>query len=264
MRKLWFVVVVILAITSYAQGPWAKKDWKQWSKDDCKKILEDSPWATRWRQSNAKMAEFATSNRNFGNEGVAAESELTVFYVVQLRSALPIREAFVRQLLIANGYDKLEPPQQKEMERQTEGFLSRKYDDVIVVHVIYGSNVQEYNRTLATFWQTIPEGTVPQQAFLNGPRGQKITPIRMMSPKGGAQEFELIFPRIVDGKPLLEPGDKSISVEFLVPGLPNRDVATGRDLAQRDTATGEGQVASARVFAEFKVDKMMLNKQLVY
>lgn len=243
MRKLWFLVIATLAITSYAQGPWVKKDWKQWSKEDCAKILENSPWASRWTQSNAKVANFAT--RTSGTQGVGSESELTVSYIVQLRSALPIRQAVVRQALIANKYDRLELPQQQTMLKQTEGFLNRNYDDIIVVHVIYGSNVQEYNRDLAAFWQShYPEGAVPQEALLHGAKGQTVSPIRLVSPKGGAQEFELIFPRVAEGKPVLEPGDKGISVEFAAPAV--------------------GGVDSSRVFVEFKADKMMLNGQLVY
>src|SRR5215472_16656971 len=60
---LRFLVASALAMASFAQGPWVKKDWKQWSKDDCKKILEDSPWAQRWTQSEAKVANFATRTR---------------------------------------------------------------------------------------------------------------------------------------------------------------------------------------------------------
>ncbi|HKF21888.1 MAG TPA: hypothetical protein VKE93_09980 [Candidatus Angelobacter sp.] len=246
-------VALVLATASFAQGPWVKKDWKQWSKDDCKKVLEESPWAQRWSESNAKTANFATRTR--GTSGVGSESELEVYYLMQFRSALPIREAVVRQALIASGYDRLEPPKQKDMEKQTEGFLNRTYDDVIVVHVIYGSNVQEYNRDLATYWQThYPEGTVPQEAFLNGPKGQKVSPIRLISPKGAAQEFELIFPRQVDGKPLLEPGDKKISVEFMVPSVGSVDSQGRVTTSSTDT----------RVFREFNVDKMTLNGQIVY
>jgi len=241
--SLRFSFALLLATASFAQGPWAKKDWKQWSKDDCKKVLEDSPWAQRWNQTNAKMANFAT--RTSGTQGLGSESEVGVYYVVQFRSARPIREAVVRETLIANRYDQLDPEQKEGMRKQTEGFLNRTYDDVIVVHVVYGSNVQEYNRDLATFWQTrYPEGTVPQEAFLDGPRGQKIAPLRLISPKGGAQEFELIFPRAVGGKPLLEPGDKTIAVEFVSPAVGNLD--------------------SSRVFAEFKVDKMMQSGQIIY
>jgi hypothetical protein len=248
-----FSIIVVLAAVSFAQGPWIKKDWKQWSKDDCKKVLEDSPWAYRWSESNAKMANFAT--RTNGTSGVGSEAELAVFYIVQFRSARPIREAVVRQTLIANQYDLQEPERKEAMRKQTEGFLNRNYDDVVVVHVIYGSNVQEYDRDLATYWQThYPEGTVPQAAFLNGPRGQKITPLRLISPKGGAQEFELIFPRLVEGKPLLEPGDKTISVEFPAPSVGSVD-SLGRIITSS---------ASTRVFAEFKVDKMMQNGQITY
>lgn len=270
MRKLWFLVAAALAIASYAQGPWAKKDWKQWSKDDCKKILEDSPWARRWTQSSAKMANFAT--RTSGTEGVGSESELAVYYLVQFRSARPIREAVVRQAMIANNYDRMEPPQQQAMQKQTEGFLNRNYDDVIVVHVVYGSNVPEYNRDLAAFWQTrYPEGTVPQEAFLDGPKGQKVAPLRLISPKGGAQEFELIFPRVVEGKPLLEPGDKRISIEFAAPAVGGGVASTRSDgdcsqrTADRRTAQATPcDVDSLRVFVEFKVDKMVLNGQLIY
>jgi hypothetical protein len=262
---LRFLVVLVLAGASFAQGPWVKKDWKQWSKDDCKKILEDSPWAKRWIQSNEKMANFAT--RTSGTEGVGSESELAVYYLVQFRSALPIREAVVRQVLIANQYDLADPEKKDAMRKQTEGFLNRTYDDVIVVHVTYGSNVQEYNRALATFWQGhYPEGTVPQEAFLNGSRGQKVAPIKLISPKGGAQEFELIFPRNIEGKPLLEPGDRTIGVEFLAPPIGNVD-QQGRVIVGTVDAQGRSITSSTdniRVFTEFKADKMMVNGQLIY
>lgn len=261
---LRFLVVVVLAGTSFAQGPWVKKDWKQWSKDDCKKVLEDSPWAQRWTQSATKMANFAT--RTSGTQGVGSESEVGIYYVVQFRSARPIREAVVRQTLIANRYDQLEPEQKEGMRKQTEGFLNRSYDDVIVVHVTYGSNVQEYNRALATFWQTrYPEGTVPQQAFLDGPRSHKIAPIRLISPKGGAQEFELIFPRVVEGKPLLAPGDKTIGVEFVSPAVGGQgDPTSSSPTPTRPGTQSETGVASSRVFVEFKIDKMTLDGQLIY
>src|SRR5262249_58448258 len=106
---LRFSVVVVLTAVSFAQGPWIKKDWKQWSKDDCKKVLEDSPWSQRWSQSNTKMANFSTPRS--GTQGVGSEDELSVWYVVQFRSALPIREAVVREMLIANQYDKLNDEQ---------------------------------------------------------------------------------------------------------------------------------------------------------
>ena len=251
-----FLLTIVLATAIFAQGPWAKKDWKQWSKDDCKKVLEDSPWAQRWTQSNNKVADFAM--RTQGTAGVGSESELQVYYVVQFRSARPVREAVVRQVLIANQYDLLEPEKKEAMRKQTDGFLNRSYDDVIVVHVTYGCNVTEYNRELATFWQThYSEGTVPQEAFLDGPRGQKVAPVRMVSPKGGAQEFELIFPRVVEGKPLLEPGDKTIGVEFFSPSV-------GRVVSPSSQPDQPGQIPASRVFMEFKVDKMALNGQLIY
>jgi len=255
MRKRGMLIgtlMVFVAVAGFAQGPWAKKDWKKWSKDDCKKVLENSPWSQQWSYEDAKMANFSsrpagTTGGGVGSgstEGVGSESELQVAYTIQLRSALPVREAVVRQLMLTNRFDDMNQEKQQEFLKQTDPYLNRKYDDVIVVHVTYGSNVVEYNRGLMTFWQNYPGGTVPQDAFLNTPRGEKIPVAQLIAPKGGAQEFELIFPRMVNGKPVLEPGDKKMSVEFMSPKI--------------------GQVDSSRVFVEFKVDGMMDNGRLVY
>ena len=246
------IIIVFFATASFAQGPWAKKDWKKWSKDDCKKVLENSPWAQQWTYEDAKMANFSsrpegTTAGGVGSgstQGVGSESELQVAYTIQLRSALPVREAVVRQLMLANRFDNMNQEQQESFLKQTEPYLNRKYDDVIVVHVTYSSNVVEYNRGLMTFWENYPGGTVPQDAFLNTPRGEKVPVAQLIAPKGGAQEFEFIFPRVFNGKPVLEPGDKKMSVEFMSPKV--------------------GQVASSRVFVEFKVEGMMENGSLVY
>ena len=37
-------VFALAVITASAEDFWVKKDWKQWTAADCKKLLEDSPW----------------------------------------------------------------------------------------------------------------------------------------------------------------------------------------------------------------------------
>ena len=41
------LIVGLAAATAWADDFWAKKNWKEWSKGECDKILDDSPWAQR-------------------------------------------------------------------------------------------------------------------------------------------------------------------------------------------------------------------------
>jgi len=250
------VIAIALSYALFAQEPWAKKDWTQWTKKECKQILEESPWATVHGDGGAQANHLGAAD----SSGTRADARIQTTYNIQLRSALPVRQALVRQMLIQNKFDTSEDPQKRELLRETSSFLNRRYDDVIVVHVIYGSNIEQYVNEMMVYWQThFPLGTVPQDAFLNTPSFKKIPPIKFISPKGGAPEFELIFPRTFNGNPVIGPNDKLISVEFEMPSLGT--TATVRHGNVTDTSGG---VTGRRAYAEFNVGKMKQNGILVY
>jgi hypothetical protein len=125
-----------------------------------------------------------------------------------------------------------------------EGFLNRKFDDVIVVHVLYGSNVTTYAQEMARIWQGYPSGTVPLQADLITSKGVHVQPIKYIPAPGGAREFELIYPRVVNGEPIITKDVKSIGIEFPHPNV-----------------SPEG---AARVYGEFKIEKMTVNGEILY
>lgn len=246
LSGLFVAGVILLAAGSVAgQGFWDKKAWKSWSADDCKKISSDSPWAKRWAQSETKMAETAGKSLTTpGTLGVGDESKLEIWYIIQVRSSQPIRDAFVRQVQLQYKYDKMDEKGRASLDQQTENILKARYDDVVIIHVYYGSNVPQYERELATFWQSYPPGTVPQEALLTLASGKKISPLRFLSPKSGANEFELIFPRVVDGQPVISADDKAVGIEFHNPTI------------QR--------VPGGRLYVEFKPEKMTYNGALSF
>jgi len=254
MKKpsLWMVpaVLSLLAASAAAQGFWDKKEWKKWSADECKKMMEDSPWAQKWTQEFDQTAQFSTYNQSTGRgtgggAGTGDEAHLRMWYIVEFRSAQPIREAVARQAQIQMKYDSMDEKQRAAVDQQTEKYVNAIYPDVVVVHVLYGSNVPVYERQLATFWQNnFPPGVVPQEAFLDLSTGKKVIPIRMVSPRTGADEFELIFPRVVDGQPLLTDDSKVLGIEFQAPTI--------------------GKIPGDRVHIEFKTSKMRFNGAVVY
>ena len=237
--SLALLALGVCAAAAFAQGFWDKKEWRSWSKEECKKMQEDSPWAQKWYRTHVAQDRFG---RPTG--GDTRETEQQIFYIIQLRSALPVRQAFIRDILIRN-YSKMSADQKKNFDESAEAFLSRKYDDVIVVHVLYGTNVQNDEREMMRFWQTsYPEGTVPMEAFLSTGAGKRVGPIKYVAAKGAGLEFELFFPRLLNGEPIITPDVKTISVEFQHPNI--------------------GLEGAARVFQEFKTEKMTVNGTVVY
>jgi hypothetical protein len=136
------------------------------------------------------------------------------------------------------------PEQRQAFDAQAEEFLSAEFPDTILVYVAYGSNVQFDDRDLARHWQTQTTETLRNFVYLIGPEGQKIPLLRYVVAEGGGRAFQFIFPRQFEGRPLLEPGDKSLKIEF-----PHPDIR------------GQGE---ARIFLEFKVEKMIVNGEVEY
>jgi hypothetical protein len=248
--SLMLLALGLLAPTTQAQF-WEKKEWKQWSKEDAQKMLEDSPWARTWSYTETRRSDFGQSSGATGRE-----PDPKVFYAVQLRSAAPIRQAVARQMQLQNKYEKMPDAQKKQFDESVERFLAKQYDDVIVVHVMFGSNVQFYERDMMNYWKGFAEGSYPVGTFLNA-GSQKIAPVRFVAPPGGTPEFEFIFPRTANGEEIITPQTKSIFIEFTHPG-----VNTRRSSVQENT-TSESS-GTMRVVAEFKIEKMSYKGSLSF
>ena len=139
LRRLAAFTVVLLgiaALVARADDFWLKKDWKEWSKDDCKKILHDSPWTRKWKLeviNNMGHLPSVTSgvqmNGNSGtgqpNTDVGAEGN-TIVYYLQLRSSTPVRDAMIREKQIEKKYDKMSEADRRASDVQMEQMMKGK------------------------------------------------------------------------------------------------------------------------------------------
>lgn len=263
-RRNVFAVVGILAVavlTAQAEDFWVKKDWKQWSKDECNKMLQDSPWSKTWSKGQVNLSAAMPSVSGAASEGAAGERAPEVHYVIQFRSALPVREAFVRMSQIQNKYDKMDAAQKKAFDAQAESILGKTYDDVILVHVEYGSNIQTFEREMAAYWKSIRPDAVPTDFYLINERGDRIEPVRFMSPAAGVYAFELIFPRMKNNEPFVRDGDKNLSLQFVNPAVGVQSSSGG---ASSPNDPSVGTFGRERVLAQYKIDKMTANGKLTY
>jgi hypothetical protein len=258
MRKVAAIVtsLALCAATAGAEDFWVKKEWKDWSKGEVKKMLEDSPWSKTWSIGEVRRSEVRESS-----SGTGRETTPRIYYAIQLRSALPVRQAVVRDVQIQNKYDSLPAEQKRSLDESAQAYLAKDYADVIVVHVVFWSNVQAYERQLAEFWGKV---TKPENTKLITSRGRIIEPLRYVAPPQGRYEFELIFPRRAGGEDIITASDKSLRVEF-----PHPNIGTGsetnqdRNLAETDRTGAKVDIISGqRVTAEFKVEKLHFKGKL--
>jgi hypothetical protein len=296
LRRYAAGVLVILGLAvlgARAGDNWAETEWTQWSKEQVKVVLHDSPWSKRWSKGQVNTSSALPSVSGAAQEGAAGENAPVIDYYLQLRSAIPVREAFIRDLQIERGYDTLPADQKKSFDDQAAQILNRTYTDVINLHVLYSSNVQAFERSLAEYWQNIRPGAVPEEFFLITERGDRIPPVRFNSPKGGAYEFDLAFPRTVNGEPIIHPTDKTFQIQFRNPAVgtqaskaptTTQSPSSGGGATARKTTTGPrnsnplppapnpasptnhavANFKAERVLVEFNVESMMWKGKLVY
>jgi hypothetical protein len=220
-----------------------------WSKAECKKMLEDSPWAKRFLvENNTSNGQLPTASptdmtgspgSGLGNAGTGE-----VTYYVQLLSAGPIREAIIRQRQIEQKYDKMSNSEKNafdaKMEQQMDGIKS----DLISVRVVFEASKADLGNAVTASWQSVPPRTVPIGVYLLTENGGRLTPLTFSFVKGEETEFDVTFPRNACGGPVIAPEAKSMKVQFVNPAI--------------------GDFPEKTVTVEYKLDKMMWNGKVTY
>ncbi len=240
-RTLLFACLVLTSANVVcAQQFWEKKNYRNWSKDECQKLLADSPWAKEFRIEKTRvelLQETSPADRS-------RVEEPWVRYRIQFRSALPVRQAVARLSAIDAKYDVFSEEQKLDFDTKAEKYISTSFPDAILVHVSYESNVTSYEGDLARYWHNQTPGQIQSTAFLMNSRGAKVEPARYVPGGGTRPEFDLYFPRQINGQPVLLPEDKNVSVELMHPTI--------------------GALPSQRIFLEFRTARMSLGGQLIY
>ncbi len=221
-----------------AQGFWVKKNYKTWTEKECRKLLEDSPWAKTRVIGKAVLQELAT--RTFER---SRENTPQVEYRIQLRSAQPVRQALVRLQVMAAGYDQADAGQRQELDAQAEKFLSAQFPDTVVFYVEYSTNTLGFARDLVNYWRTRTTGLL-QDVRLHTPRGGQLPLVKFTHAGGDAGAFQLTFARQADGQPILNPQDDELKLELNHPTM--------------------GEVSGERIFIVFKVRDLLQTGVLQY
>lgn len=237
MKKMFCLLLPFLVLASISAADfWEKKEYKEWTQKECTKVLEDSPWAKPLTLTSVQVME------NQSNRTSTDGSQPYVKYQVQFRSALPIRQATVRQNQILSKYDTLPPEQKQAFDKQADSLLNAFPEDMVVVLVRYETNDRNRDQELARWWQSKSTELLKNQVYLSGNK-TKVPIGQFVAGQGADRWFQFIFPKEVDGNPVITPQDKSIKLEFAYPPM----------------GMGSGQA-----FQEFKIEKMIFNGNIAF
>ena len=252
MRRFYTVAVLVIlglaAITSRADDFWLKKDWKTWSKSECKKMLEESPWAKRFLVDNNSVdTSLPLITRHPGDTpglSVSHPGAGEITYFAEIISATPVREALIRQRQIEQKFDKMNDAEKSAFDAKMEKQLSFIKENTIAVRVVLNASKPALADAANGYWQSLPASTAPPSTFLITEKGAKIPPLTFTFIKDSETEIDLTFPRGVRAEPLIAPDAKSFKLQFPHPAI--------ADYPERN------------VTVQYGLDKMMWNGKLVY
>jgi hypothetical protein len=187
----------ILALTTTARSEsWKSKDWTRWTLQDCMQITTDSPWADTYREHQAYL----------GNDTIMPSPVTAV-----VSSSLMIRQAYVRQQQLRIGQSDLISPEMRNqgeamLQDRSDACLNESFSDRIVV-TITGVFPGEF--------KTPPELEVsgrkypPMEISQENPVGKACTSHMLIA---GLPASEYVYPRVVNGNPVIGPKDKRIVI----------------------------------------------------
>jgi len=195
------------------QPSWQARLWAQWTHQEATAVLNDSPWVSN-QVLRRDMRIFTDGSgapvRAFGN--ISA----------QFFSALPVRQARIRQMQIDRDYDDLSREQRALFDLFTMDCLQPgAFADRIVVHVRVGGNDHAYRRADTIYeWPGQKNALPAGQAFLllsGGARLPSLDAERIATPRCGPsdeRDFHFVFPRTKNGRPVISEKEKKIAVEL--------------------------------------------------
>jgi len=208
-------LILIALLSSFCSAQvWQKKPYTKWSRAETQQVLEQSPWskAVRVGSSDAAQARTPPSTRGATPGSITAGVALSrgVTYLVQLRSAQPIRHAVARNSQLDRNYDRMSAQERAALDPKIDAYLAQKFPDTVVLYVTYQSNEPDFMADLREYWKQQSVESLKATVFLTT-NGAKAPLIGFAA---GDQMFQFTFPRPRNMAP-----DGGFDVEFVHPKI---------------------------------------------
>jgi len=210
-RRRYFYWIFLLALPVFAVGAGIlEKPYTKWTLEEAVEVLNQSPWA--------KQETFTRVVGGIGS-GVLGEKEIYSTFFVRLLSARPIRQAYARVKQIKAGYDQMDRAAKRKFDADMTSGLKMDVSNWIVVAVSFRSNDPSLELQITQFLQGQTTETMKGRAFLSTPRFQQVKLSAYFAPQDDVVGAKFVFPRRIQGVPVVVPEDQVVSFELDVPSF---------------------------------------------
>jgi hypothetical protein len=158
------------------------------------------------------------------------ETDPSISYNLQFRSAQPIREAQVRSSELNAKYDAMSADKKAAIDANAAKFLAVTFPDRVIVSVTFHANVQDYESQLRTYWERQSLATLSMSTFLDAGKER----LSLLNYGFKDDTFQFTFPRPKQVNP-----NEKIGVEFVHPKIQ--------------------LIGQQRILQEFNPKKMLVN-----
>jgi len=202
MRRIFLIGFTILASNAvWAGGPWTEKSYKDWDRNDVRKVLFDSPWVSHFVRTRRAL-EFEVPDQGpsgmelrgyHSKESKEDDAQTTEFYVRWV-SSRTLREAWARKLVL----------QKRVSENEIDKYLPPSSDEFEIV--VEGPDMSPF--------QQVRKATLQAKGYLTISSRQKIAPTRVefaRSHDGQIRGILFFFPRrTATGEPTISTHARSV------------------------------------------------------
>jgi hypothetical protein len=233
MKSLTIALSFIFVVTGLALAQQANKSWLDLTAKEAEKILNSSAWGQTQTDTNTSEMMFtptapssansgnsrgirgagsvtlagdvANNNQNRASEG-AYNQAVNINYRVRFFSAKPIREALARTIFLQQ-----DPANRELIIPQMQSLVERNFDPWIVVIVDFDSaNDGRLTGKAIQDFASATTDTLRNSTYLERNDGKRIFLLDYRAPSGDGLGAKFVFPRQVNGKPLLTEEHTSI------------------------------------------------------
>ena len=211
--SLSLCLLLLLSAGLYAADFW-EKPFNEWSRNDVLKMLQDSPWSHQVVLTDQRQG------RNARN--IAGEMEIYNQYTVRLFTALPVRQAYVRMMQIMNNYDSLSDEEKAEFDQRFAPALQMDTSQNIIVNLDFETNDRQLSMDIDRRLKQVTAEQLNQQVYLISDRLGRVQVSQYFPPSPDGTGAKFVFPREVEGKPVVSEEDDELKFEFYVPGTDHK------------------------------------------
>jgi hypothetical protein len=211
-KRLLLIAVVLMALVGSAAAQIDKKPYNEWSEKEATKVLNDSAWGQTQTVTD-------TSNMTGNNTVASGQSRISdVTYInfrIRFLSAKPIRQAFSRIIELQQKGQLSE-----QLSKQLDGLANADFPDYTIISVLCDSPSQssQLQKANADFHKFTTNELKPN-TWLQAKGGEKIFLQEYQAPRRDGLGARFIFPRTVNGKPILLPESGEIVFHAALPSL---------------------------------------------